>query len=792
MTAREVKAADIGIPRFKWRPVKKKTVFDLSSHERARDAIRFGLSVKEPGFNIFVLGPDRAGRLTETLAFIQESQAHLPPADDWVYLNNFARPHRPKPYRLPPGVGRKLRDAMENFVAQVRAALKQTFESDDYQNRVKAAQQRLVKAAQSKMDEISKDADAQGLGIFQGEQGPIVAPSSDKGEPQSLDDVPEDERDRMEDAAEDIVERLNNMNAELATDRAALAETVSGISRDAARNTVELLVEPLTAAFGGHGLTRWFVEMQQDLLDRLRAFGPAVDAQGNPNPEEPPEQRYAVNLLVDNGDAKSPPVILESLPSFENLIGRIQYRPSQTHMETDFTLIRAGALHRANGGVLILRADSLVSEPGSWEALVNSLRDGAIRIEEPHRQNSLPIVGAPSPKAVPLDIKIVLVGSPSIYYAAYSQSSDFQGLFKIKADIDATVPATAADLSIYGSILHARAEKLAGRAVDPGAVGYLLGTAARLNGERNRLTARIELLDDIVAEAHSRAGNGGNLTEADLVAALAERTRRNNRIEVQSQDLIERGTVLISTADSAVGQINALTVRDTGDHAFGTPSRVTARASIGRAGVVNIERQVDMGGPIQQKGVLVLQGYLSGLFASEAPLSFDCSITFEQNYGGVEGDSASMAELIAVLSALAKVPLRQDLAITGSVNQHGDSQAVGGVHHKVEGFFRTCQRRGLTGSQGVIVPDANLDNLVLEDEVATAVAKGDFHVYAVKRVEDAVALLTGLKAGKPNKQGRYPEDSVYGRVAARLDGFDRSLSDREVDRMHRALGKDRD
>jgi predicted ATP-dependent protease len=780
MAARVVKADRLNIPRFKWRPRKAASVFDLSSHGRAKEALDFGMSMSGSGFNIFVLGPDGSGRLTETRAYLSEMLEPRDPVDDWVYLNNFARPHRPKPYRLKPGTGRALRDAMAGFVADLRRALRETFEGDAYQARVKAVQRRLAQEAEAAMAEIRAMAGEAGLGVFPGEQGAVIAPVDAEGKPMPFEQVPEAEREAIAAKARGIAERVGETERRIAKSHAGLNAKLGEITRDAALETIRVLLAPLKDRFGGNNLNRWFVELEGDILDHLGAFGPAADAKGTPAAVEPAERRYAVNLFVDNGDATRPPIILESNPTYENLFGRIEYRPGATHLETDFSLVRAGALHRANGGVLVLRAEALAMEPMAWPALIACLRDGKIRIEERHRQQTMPVVGAPSPKAIPLDITIVLVGSPMIYYAGYSKSPDFQALFQVKADIAPDMPATAANLGALGTVLRRRAEARLGRSIDDGGIGYLMGLAARVDGDRTRVSSRLELLDDVVSEAAARAPGERPLSEADLTDARAARLRRNDQVEARSQDVIERGTVLIDTAGAVVGQINGLTVRDYGDHAFGGPSRITARASVGRHGVINIERQVALGGPIQQKGAMVLEGYLSGLFARAAPLSFNCSITFEQNYGGVEGDSASLAELIAILSDLAEVPIRQDLGITGSVNQLGEAQSVGGVHHKVEGFFKACSHKPLTGDQGVIVPASNADNLVLDDAVAEAARAGTFHLYTVRRVEEAAELLTGLPCGKPNKAGIYPEDSLYGRVQRRLAEFDAALFRREA------------
>ncbi|MEQ8441062.1 MAG: AAA family ATPase [Alphaproteobacteria bacterium] len=775
MASRSIPVNRLDIPRFKWKTRKGAHVFDLSSHARAREALSFGLSMRTPGFNIFVLGPDRAGRMTETMAFVKQELSSRPPVDDWVYLNNFTRPHRPKPYPLPPGTGRRLRDAMQQFVADLRAAFVQAFQSDDYKERVEAAQARTNSDLERTMTEIHEDAGKAGLGIFHTERGPMVAPADPSGQPMQLEQVPEADRERMTAAMREVADRLNAAGTVAVHAQAELQRRLSEINRQLAEDTCSVILTPVAESFAGLGLTRWFVALKQDVMENLAAFAPAQKPQPGVQPPEPPERRYAVNLLVDNGDMESPPLVLEASPSYENLVGRIQYRPGEAHLETDFTLIRAGALHRANGGVLVLRADDVAAFPGSWQALVAALRDSSIRIEEPHRQNTVPMIGAPSPKDIPLDVKVILVGSAMLYYAGFSKSPQFQALFKVKADIDHDMKASAADCGVYGSVLNDRAKHATGRTVSQKGISFLLGLAARWAGDRTRLAASLERLDDVISEAAERDTGKGAISEEALVRAVAERRQRNNRIEVHGREMTKRGIVLIETDGAVVGQVNALTVRDTGDHSFGAPSRVTAQTSVGNEGVINIERQVAMGGPIQQKGAMVLQGYLAGTFARHAPISFNASITFEQNYGGVEGDSASLAELAAILSDLAGVPIRQDLAITGSVNQHGIAQAVGGVLHKVEGFFQVCDQNGLTGTQGVIVPRSNADSLVLDDPVAAAVKDGKFHLYTVDRVEDAVELLTGVKPGRIRKDGTFPPDTLFGMVQAQLASFERAL-----------------
>ena len=559
-----------------------------------------------------------------------------------------------------------------------------------------------------------------------------------------------------------------------------IQELNSGIAEEVAGAMLEALVDEFS---GFSGLARWLTEMRVDIVENPMRFRLA-SGDGESTGIEPPERRYAVNLLVDHGDDPHPAVVLESNPTYENLFGRIEYRQDQGTMETDFTLIRAGSLHRANGGILVLRAEALAENRQSWAFLKAALRDQEIRIEELQRAQMTPIAGAPKPKAIPLDLKVVIVGAPRWYSLFFESDPDFQAYFKIKADIDADMEVTPRNLAIYAALIGqmARENQLDGANDD--AVGRLLGIAARWAERRDRLTARFELIDDLVTEAavRSRQAKQKRLTEAALVATLEARRRRTTRLEDRVVRSIVEGAVLIDTAGIAIGQVNALTVHDAGDRRFGTPVRVTARASAGRAGIVNIERDVELGGPIQQKGAMVLQGFLASRFAQIRPLSFTCSITFEQSYGGVEGDSASMAELVAVLSDLAQLPIRQDIAITGSVNQAGRAQAIGGAHWKVEGFYRVCEARpgGLTGTQGVIVPEANRVNLVLRDEIAAAVRAGRFHLWSVASVEEVVELLIGTPAGAADAEGNYPADTVFGRAAARLTAFDRILAERQA------------
>ncbi len=780
MTAKRLSANDVSLPKMALGSDTGGDIFTLSSHGRARTALEFGLNVTDSGFNIFVVGEDRSGRMTATMNFLEASVADKPPPNDWVYLNNFRRPHRPRPLPLPAGVGRRFRDRLTVLVRQIRESLSGAFGGDAYQSEVRAESEKLQQSVAAEMETLRKEAQTNGLDIMQSPQGASVVPIDTEGKPVTLDEFSPEDRQRLQEAAREISEKLNTINRRAAREHGELGERVMQITRATADNALGIQFDGVQEEFSGYGgVVRWLVEMRNDVLDNVHLFG---GHDGSEARRELPEDRYAVNLFVDHSDDPNPGVLLEANPTYENLFGRMEYRPAEGGLYTDFTMLRAGAVHRANGGILVLRADAMARNPITWEFLKGSLRDGEIRIEEMQRNGAVPLAGAPRPKPVPLDLKVVIVGAPRWYYAFFSVDPEYQTYFKVKADIDADMDASAENIASYALLIRNMARDHRKFEVDDAAVQYLIGMATRWASNRDKLTARFEIVQDVVVEAVELAltSKQRRVTLDIVLEAIRNRRRRNARVEDRMQESISDGQVMIATTGRTVGQINGLTVRDLGDHAFGGPARITARASAGRHGVINIERQVALGGPIQQKGVMVLQGFLSGRFARRFPLSFNCSITFEQNYGGVEGDSASLAEVLAILSDLSGLPLRQDLAITGSMNQRGDAQAIGGAHHKAEGFFRSCvENGGLTGDQGVVVPESNEQNLILRDEVSEAIAAGQFHLWSVRTIEEAAELFMEMPAGERDDKGCYPEGTIYGRVQSELEAFDRALFERE-------------
>ncbi len=788
MAATPVAAAAAGLPNFPVpAPAVTPDVFALSSHARAREALELGLSIREQGFNVFVVGEDRSGRMTATLAFLEEEMKKRPAPSDWLYVSNFSRPHHPLPLATPAGVGRRFHDRMAALIPHIREGLAHAFSDEAAQTNLRQDQEALAAEISQRIEGLREDARAGGLDLTQTPEGLQVVRVGGDEAPDWMT-LPEEERRQIEAAGREIGQKLAEFNRWAAERQRSVSERAQGISKEIAEQTINLLVDALKVEFAEYtNLSHWLDDLKVDALEHLQIFSPQTLAQPAPPGFQPPERRYAINLLVDHSENTHPNVVLEPNPTYENLFGRMEYRQAGAGVETDFSLIRSGALHRANGGVLVLRAEALAREGLSWNFLKGAIRDGVIQMEELHRFGGIPIAGAPRPKEISMNLKVVIVGAPTWYYTFFSVDPDFQAYFKIKADIDPDMEASEANLKGLGAVAQAMAAKRGSCACSDAALAELFALSSRWTADRTKLSSRFERLDDLIAEAVSiakAAERGGEISVDDIRAAQGARNRRNRRVEDRSHEAIRRGAVKIDVTGAVIGQVNGLTVRSVGDHTFGGPSRVTARTSIGRRGVVNIERDVAMGGPIQQKAAMILHGYFSGQFARRMPLSFTASMTFEQNYGGVEGDSASLAEAVAIVSDLAQLPVRQDIAITGSMNQFGVAQAIGGLHHKIEGFFRACREAGaLTGRQGAIAPLSNADQIILEHDVTAAMAAGQFAVYTVAHLHDALELLLDAPVGVPDAAGNYPADSIFGRVQATL-----TLFNQELIRAERMLG----
>ncbi|MCX8067271.1 MAG: AAA family ATPase [Anaerolineae bacterium] len=743
---------------------------EIIGQPRATRAIEFGLEMERPGYNIFVLGPGGTGRATVIQRFLMERAAREPTPDDWVYVHNFRQPRSPRAIRLPPGMGARFRDDMAALVAELRRTIPRAFETDTYREARRQIEQRFQAAQEELLRQLDMQARERSFAIVRAPSGFAIVPLKDgKPIPQEVfQALPEEEQkayaarySELEGLAQQTIRRLQEQEREA-------REALRKLDQEVAAFTVGHAVEELKARYADYPeVGEYLEEVRADIVTRVEEFK-SEETPTPPGAAPSPFQRYLVNLFVDNSAQKGAPVVLESNPTYPNLVGRMEYEMRMGVPVTDFTLLRPGALHRANGGYLVLQARDVLLSPLAWQALKRALSEGFVRIED-YPVPLVSVVGL-DPEPIPLDVKVILMGSPFLYYYLYAYDEDFRELFKVKADFSTEMDRTPENEHLYALFIRARCEEECMRPFDRTAVARVVEYGSRLAEDQDRLSIRFGEVTDLLREADYWAGKAGRevVTGEDVERAIAERTFRANRVEEEVRRTIREGTLMIETDGTVVGQVNGLSVYAAGDHVFGRPTRITARIYVGRSGVVDIQREVKLSGPTHGKGVLTLAGYLGGQYATGQPLTLSASLSFEQTYDEVHGDSASLAELYALLSALAEVPVRQGIAVTGSVDQWGRVQPVGGVIHKIEGFFRVCKEQGLTGDQGVIIPEANVRNLMLDPEVVQAVAEGKFHIYPVRTVDEGVEVLMGIPAGERDERGQFPEGTLHARVLARL------------------------
>ncbi|HEX6320586.1 MAG TPA: ATP-binding protein [Burkholderiales bacterium] len=744
--------------------------------DRATQAIEFGVGMRHQGYNLFAMGPEGSGRHSLVRRRLEEEARRLAVPADWCYVFNFDVPHRPRALRLPPGEAPAFRNAMARLVEDLSAAIAAAFESDEYRNRHREIESELTERQERAVNEIGERARAQRIALVRTPSGfgfgPMNPAEDGVMEPEEFARLPPEQQKRYEAQVAELQKLLGDAFHEMPRWRREALDKMRALDRDVTRGAVNSLIDELSARYAAlPEVQRYLDQVKQDTLENAAAFRQRKDGEpptlfgiplARPEGMEAPFRRYAVNVLIEHAGAAGAPVVGEDHPSHAALVGRIEHVSQMGALLTDFTLIKAGALHRANGGYLVLDAMKVLAQPYAWEALKRALRSRTIDIRNLGQELGIISTVSLEPEPIPLEVKVVLVGERALYYLLHAWDPEFAELFKVAVDFEQDMPRGERDDALYARLVAGcvRNEKL--RALDRAAVARVIEHQAREAGDAHKLSVRMQALVDLLREADYWAGADGQaLTGAAHVQrAIDAQVARADRVRQRLQEHIVRGSLLIDTAGSRVAQVNGLSVVQLGDFAFGTPHRITARARLGGGRVVDIERESELGGPVHSKGVLILSGYLSGRYAPHKPLSLAASLVFEQSYGGVEGDSASSAELYALLSALADAPLRQSLAVTGSVNQHGDVQAVGGVNQKIEGFFDLCRERGLTGEQGVLIPEANVQNLMLREEVVAAVAQGRFAVYPVRTVDEGLQLLTGL-----------PAREVHARVEARLAGF---------------------
>ncbi len=757
--------------------------------ERAMGALRFGATIDEPDFNIFVVGPAGLGKVTAVRGYLEKKAANEPKPMDWVYVHNFDTASKPRAIAMPQGRAPRLRDAMVRILDELRASLPALFEGEDYQERRRAIEAEIREAQREALDVLSKKAEAENLTVFRTPAGLAIAPT-EKGEvikPEAYKDLPEERRKEIEDRIQEVQSEIEGVLQRLPRWEKEKRAKINALNEELAELVVTSTLADTRAEFSDLPEVAAYLDaVQRDLVLNVGLFlRKDTEKDKDQVVAQPPVEtlrdgrlrRYRVNVLVSSGPGRiGAPIVEEQNPTLGNLLGRTEYVPQQGAPTTDFLLIKGGALHRANGGYLLLDARKLLAQPLAWDALKRTIRAEEISVERPVETFNLVNTVTLDPDPIPLKVRVVLFGDRELYYVLSAFDPEFPQLFKVQGEFDETVERRDENIRAYARMLASLAKKRKLRAIDAGGVARLIEEGSRLAGDSEKLSIEVGLLSDIVREADFWAGErgAGVVGANDVQRAMDERERRADRIRERVQEAIARDILLIDTDGEKVGQINGLTVLHLGHFAFGRPARITASVRLGAGRVTDIEREVELGGPIHSKGVMILWGFLAGRFARDVPLALAASLVFEQTYAGVEGDSASSAELYALLSALADAPISQSYAVTGSVNQMGEVQSIGGVNEKIEGFYDVCKQRGLTGRQGVLIPQANVANLMLKDEVVQAVRDGKFTVHAVKTVDEGIEILTGIPAGERGPDGRFPEGSINARVEERLLSFARA------------------
>ncbi|WP_431475187.1 ATP-binding protein [Marinobacter sp. KM021] len=736
--------------------------------ERLLRAMEFGASMEANGFNLFVLGPSGAGKHELVRQFLDKHASGQPVPSDWCHVFNFQQSDKPNAIELPPGEGRQFKRDMSDLAAELKTAIPATFESEEYQARIQELQEEVTRRQQKGLFAIQEEANANNIAMITTPAGFTFAPmrNGEVIEPEEYKTFSDDEKALVEAKVEDLQKKLQQAIQQVPRLRKEVRERIHALNEEMVQLTLGGPIGELREKWSHlPEVVAYLDAVREDVVEHAEAFQDSENGApaGLLN-------RYRVNLLVDNSETQGAPVVYEDLPNHQHLTGQIEHRAHQGNLYTDFTLIRAGSLHRANGGFLILDARRILTQPMAWESLKRILFSNEIRIESLERLYGLATTVSQQPEPIPLKVKVVLVGDRTLYYLLAHYDPDFLDLFKVEADFEDDLDRDGESYQLYARMLATMAKSVKARPMDKPAVGRLIEHASRLAGDQNKLTAHDRVLKDLLSEANHWAARADSkhIGIGHIQQAIDEREFRASRIRERSLEQIYRGVVMIATDGEQAGQVNGLSVLQIGATRFGQPTRITATARPGKGQVVDIEREAKLGGPIHSKAVMILSRFLAGRYAPMGDLSLSASLAFEQSYGGVEGDSASVAETCVLLSAITGVPLKQSLAVTGSMNQHGEVQAVGGVNEKIEGFFNVCKKNGGVNGHGVLLPASNVEHLMLNEEVRTAVREGVFAIYPMTHIDQAIELMTGMAPGSPDDEGGYPDGSFNRRVADRL------------------------
>jgi predicted ATP-dependent protease len=755
---------------------------DFVGQDRALQAVQFGIGIQRAGFNLFLLGPAGMGKFDTVRNFLEKRAATEPTPDEWCYVNNFDDPESPRALKLPPGCGTKLREDMRGLVDNLRSVVPSAFQSESYTARKHAIEQEVKERQEKVFEEIQRQANEKDIAVIRTPTGIALAPMR-RGEvvsPEEFEKLPESEHQRIQAAIGDLQEKLQAALRQMPKLAQEGREKVRELNHEVAIFAVGHLIDELRKKYVDlEDVVKFLNDVQEDITEHVDEFlapeeSPLAALMGVSSPYGAKGaaffRRYQVNVLVDHSANDGAPVVYEDHPTYQNIIGAVEYMAHLGAVSTDFNLIRPGALHQANGGYLILDAYKLLLQPFAWDALKRTLRSSQIRIESLGQMLSLVSTVSLEPQPIPLNVKVALVGERMLYYLLCAYDSEFNELFKVGADFEEHMERNSETDVLYARLIGTIARQEGLLPLDTGAVGRVIEQCSRKAGDSQKLLTHRRTLADLLRESDYRAREAARsvVSAEDVQHAIDAQIHRADRVRDRLLEETLRGTLLIDTRGEKVGQVNGLSVMDLGNFAFGHPSRITARVRLGKGEVIDIEREVELSGPIHSKGVLILSGFLGARYATNHPLSLSASLVFEQAYGLVEGDSASSAELYALLSALSGLPIKQSLAVTGSVNQHGEIQAIGGVNEKIEGFFDLCQARGNMKGQGVLIPASNVRHLMLKHEVVDAVRKGEFQIYAVETIDQGIEILTGVPAGERDPSGKFAEGTVNQKVEARL------------------------
>ncbi|UCG72978.1 MAG: AAA family ATPase [Chromatiales bacterium] len=741
----------------------------LVGQERALSALEFGARIPHEGFNLYVLGNPGSSRHEVTLEMLRREAQRRKPATDWCYVNNFEDPQKPKGLPLPAGVGLKLKQDVTRLIEELRVSIPAAFESENYRNRRAEIEQAFEDRNKKAMEAIQEEAENANLGLLPTPHGFALAPIRDGavlGE-KDFDALPAAEQKQIEKDIDRLTDRLRQHFENVPNWHKEKREEIRDLDANVTNLAVGALISTLREGYKEMPPATEFLDaLKADVIERAQEFRIPED-QANLPPGMRVDtsrlfRRYEVNVLVSAAPGAEAAVVYESNPTHQNLVGHIEHTQQYGNLITDFTMIRAGALHRASAGYLVLDAEKVLMQPFAWDALKRALKNREVRIESVAQLLSLMSAESLEPDPMPLDVKVALVGNRLLYYLLCQLDPDFPQLFKVAADFEDRIPRTAENVPLYGQMLATIVQRKELLPFSAAAIARVIEESSRTAGDSDKLSAGVERVTDLLSEADFLGRERGvEQAEAqDVDLAVERRTHRLDRLRTETLEAIERNTIHVRTEGERPGQVNGLSVIQLGEFAFGQPARITATVRLGEGRVIDIERESELGGSIHSKGVLILSALLGARYSRDVPLSLGASLVFEQSYGGVDGDSASVAEFVALISAIAEIPVKQNLAVTGSVDQHGRMQAIGGVNQKIEGFFDICNARGLTGDQGVLIPADNEQHLMLRGDVVTAIAEGRFHVYPLQNVDQAISLLTGRDAGSRDEDGVFPVNSV--------------------------------